>query len=187
MDLMKRLFGGAANPDPVAASQLPVGSETKAREADALVATRRELLRVLSRNTQRLAGIPEGWIESQVHLEMVRGQTFLHLSLVIRRWDERLLKYSLAFQRQLMAEVARFEPDAREWLVRVSWEYASDLECPCPDLPDPSVWTRRTEGAPVDVMIPIEPDEVESDIARLYAVAGAAPRRSGSAQDDSTH
>ena len=136
----------------------------------------------------RAAGIPEDWLESQVLLELARdGQTFVHLRLVVKHWDVRLLKYTIAFQNLLMAEITRFDPAAHDWLLSISWQYQVGDSCPFPDMPVPELW----QAPPVPVgVVPVvtsvdlaldveEPDEVSEDLARLFAIRDANLPASG--------
>lgn len=175
MGLIQRLFGGAGGgdkPDLATPSQLDGRPDSRPMEGNGQVATRRELLRVLTRDTQRYAGMPDGWIDSQVLLELGRdGQTLMHLRLVLKQWDENLLRYQLAFQRRLLAEVERFEPGARDWLLSITWQYLVDDQAPCLDLPDPATW-----GSPLSELPKAEQtrgDDVEQDLAQLFAVRDA--------------
>ena len=181
MSLIKRLFGGAKQPDltaPLQSDATPLQPEgrppdTKFVEVDSQATTRRELVRVMTRDTLRFSGIPEGWIESQVLLELSRGgQTFVHLRLVVKHWDERLLKYAVAFQRRLLGEVERFEPTAREWLLSITWQYPLEGECPYLEMPEPATWVNLET-------VDIEVDEVGEDLARLFAVRDAHLAESG--------
>lgn len=176
MELIKRLLGGARKPDLATAAEVQGRPDSKPLELDSQVATRRELIRVLTRDTQRLAGIPEAWLESQVLLELGRdGQTLVHLRLVVKHWDERLLKYAVAFQRRLRAEIEHFEPDAREWLLSVSWLYQVDDQCPNLELPDPGAWATPVAKTG-------EHDELQEDLARLFAVRDAHLTEAGTDQ-----
>ena len=172
MDLMKRLFKGQTETETETetdglgnepTSLVPTGP---AHDFAAQLSTRRELLRVRTRNTLRLSGIPESWIEPQVLLEPEGGRTFLHLRLVVRRWDERLLRYAFALQTQLMREIERIDPQASQWLLSIVWQFPHDLPCAYPELPQPSVWV---EAQPA----PAEPDDLQSDLAQLLAVRDA--------------
>lgn len=179
MGLIQRLLGGGKQPDSTAApsSQLPSNFPTV--EVDSQAATRRELVRMLTRDSLRFSGIPDGWMESQVLLELGRGgQTFIHLRLVVKHWDERLLQYTAAFQRRLRAEIERFEPTAREWLLSITWQYEVDDECPYLIMPDPSTWGGADAGNAKPQPAPPsaankEEDEMQADLARLFAVRDA--------------
>ena len=105
MGLMQRLFGTSKPPalaTPAQPPQLPHAADSATVEVDSQAATRRELVRMLARDSLRFSGIPQGWIELQVLLELGRGQqSFIHLRLLVRHWDERLFRYAVAFQRRL--------------------------------------------------------------------------------------
>ncbi len=186
MSMIKRLFGSAKKPEVEAEpppSQIDPAPDSRTFQVEnAQAGTRRELVRVMTRDTLRASGIPEGWIESMVQLELARdGQTYVHLRLVVKQWDVRLLKYTIAFQNRLMAEVERFDPTARDWLLSISWKYQVGDTCPFPDMPEPAVWQApalvvnptpavTTVDLPLDVE---EPDDVSEDLARLFAIRDA--------------
>ncbi len=186
MSMIKRLFGSAKKPEVEAQpppTQVDPAPDSRTFQVDnAQAGTHRELVRVMTRDTLRATGIPEDWLESQVLLELARdGQTFVHLRLVVKQWDVRLLKYTIAFQNRLMGEIERFDPRAREWLLSISWQYQVGDTCPFPDMPEPAVWqvpalvaspppTVATVDVPLDVE---EPDEVSQDLARLFAIRDA--------------
>lgn len=157
MSMIKRLFGGSRPtghelPEPAEAPASDQAPDSRTFQIDnAQAGTRRELVRVMTRDTLRASGIPEGWIEAQVLLELGRGgQTFVHLRLVVRQWDVRLLKYTVAFQSRLLATIHEFDPTSREWLLTVSWQYQVGATCPFPDMPDPAVW----QEPPVPLGVP---------------------------------
>ncbi len=179
MSMIKRLFGAARKPELEAPSQIDPPPDSKMSDIDTQAATRRELVRVMTRDTLRASGIPEGWIESQVILELGRGgQAVVHLRLVMKRWEARLLKYAVAFQNRLTDEVQRFDPDAREWLASITWQFQVGDTCPFPDLPDPPEW--QAPVTRVDVPIDAaEADEVSEDLALLFAIRDANLPASG--------
>lgn len=171
MGLLTRMFGGATQAPPASpprSSQFP--GDSKFGERDAQANTRRELVRMLTRDTLRACGIPERWVEAQILLEPARnGQTYIHLHLVLKQWDERMLKFGLAFQRKLRAELERIEPGAREWLLSVAWQYDVGDQCPYLKMPEPSVWAQPDPGNALDR----EEQEMQADLARLFAVRDA--------------
>jgi len=179
MDLIKRLFGSAAKPELATPSQLDAQPSSKPMEMDSEAATRRELVRVVTRDTMIDTGVPEGWIETHILIELVRaGQTFIHLRLVVKHWDARLLKYAVAFQRRLLREIEGFDPAARDWLLSITWQYAVDDMCPFLEMPEPSTWTQPIPKAvPKDgsrqPTAPRPRDELQEDLALLFAVRDA--------------
>jgi hypothetical protein len=184
MKLLKRLLSGGPDqqaPKLEAPSQIDGQEESRMTEMGGQTHTRRELLRVLTRDTLRYCGIPEGWVECQVLVVNTRkAQTHMHARLVVRHWDEQLLRYAVAFEQRLMAEVQRFEPQASEWLHSITWQFKAD-DCPYTEMPPPETWT----GAPVAVSLLDtgggpgtdydEPmTELEQDLAQLMAVRDSA-------------
>ena len=120
------------------------------------------------------------------------GEPLVHLRLVVRQWDVRLLKYAVAFQNRLMAEIERFDPAANKWLLSISWQYQVGETCPFPDLPEPAVWQAPDAGRQhyefiLESLRELyraleleEPDEVSQDLARLFAIRDAnLPARGG--------
>jgi len=184
MKLLKRLLSGGPDqqaPKLEAPSQIDGQEESRMTDLGSQTHTRRELLRVLTRDTLRYCGIPEGWVDCQVLVVNTRkGETHMHARLVVRHWDEQLLRYAVAFERRLMAEVHRFEPQASEWLHSITWQFKTE-DCPHTEMPPPETWT----GAPVAVSLldtgggPGSDDdepmsELEQDLAQLMAVRDSA-------------
>ncbi len=185
MNILKRLLGSDPAPPKIEAPSQTDGHEhSRATEMGTQTTTRRELLRVLTRDTARYCGIPEGWIECQVLVVSTRkGDTHLHARLVLRHWDETLLRHVMAFERRLMAEITRFEPQASEWLHSITWDFRAG-NCPNLEMPPRDTWSNvqasvmllDSEGGPGSD----DPDEtddgedVEQDLAKLFAVRDSA-------------
>ncbi|MBX3652587.1 MAG: hypothetical protein KF686_00260 [Ramlibacter sp.] len=201
MKIIKNLF---AKSSEAAASILPTEApsqsdgheDSRVTELGPQSATRRELVRVLVRDTLRYCGIPEGWVECQVLVvNTSRGDTHLHARLVIRHWDEQLLRYAMAFERRLMGEIEHFEPQASQWLHSITWQFKAD-DCPYPDMPPAQAWagavpevallddspqvgfgelsTPEPEPEPEPQAEPEPVDELQEDLARLFAVRDSA-------------
>ena len=170
MDTIKRTFGG--RPSDADTQLNPVEPYDGAPDFNAHIDTRCELVRVRTRNTLRLSGIPENWIEAQLLLEAHGGRTYIHLHLVVRRWDERLQRYGVALQRKLLDEIERIDSQAREWLRSISWHYPAGLDCPFPELPQPSLWIEQAQPEP-QPKAATELDEVQADIALLFELRDA--------------
>ncbi|MEZ5638389.1 MAG: hypothetical protein R3E92_14705 [Burkholderiaceae bacterium] len=185
MELIKRLFGGPFETGGATSEPVFADSAHQAQDFAAQLPTRRELLRVRTRNTLRMAGIPEAWVEPQVLVEPQGRRTFLHLRLVVRHWDERLLRYAVAFQTRLMSEIERIDPQAREWLLSIVWCFPPDMASPYPELPQPSAWL-DAEPQPQPLQTS-EQDDVQSDLAQLLALRDAELTRSESPGDVRGH
>ena len=102
---------------------------------------RQQLVIVMMRDLLRKSGIPPSWVECYVQIanSKSRGQG-LYVRLVLKHWDERLMKYAFAFQKTLLTDIVQFEPKAAGWLHGISWQLEVATSCPYPDLPERSFW-----------------------------------------------
>ena len=117
-------------------SMLHDGSET---------ANRGQLVQVLLRDLVRKSGIPQGWIQCQIQVmnSRTRGQG-IYVRLIVKQWDERLMKYAFAFQKTLLTEIVQFEPRAASWLQGIAWQLEVASTCPLTELPNPEFWQTPT-------------------------------------------
>lgn len=118
---------------------------------------RRDLIRVVLKETLRLHGIPVGWIGCEVIIvARAPREEQLHIQLVLIRWDEQLLRYAAALQQQLLLGLDRFDPSVDHSKYIFSWRFAPDCGCPFPLMPDPTSWRQnalpQVEEAPVSVL-----------------------------------
>ncbi len=162
MKILKRLLGNDPAPPKLEAPSQADGQEhSRATELGSQTTTRRELLRVLTRDTARYCGIPEGWIECHVLVVSTRkGDTHLHARLVLRYWDDTLVRHVMAFEMRLRAEILRFEPPRDTW---------GKAAAPA------SVMLLDSEGGPgSDDEDGQAVDDVQEDLAKLFAVRDSA-------------
>lgn len=165
-------------------SMLDDGSET---------ATRGQLVQVLLRDLVRKSGMPPGWVQCQIQVmnSRSRGQG-IYVRLVVKHWDERLMKYAFAFQKALLTDIVQFEPKAASWLQGIAWQLEVASSCPLTELPGPQFWqapvvstTATKPIVPVDafdiipmpanavisaVEVPAPPDDPAQDLERLFAI-----------------
>ena len=118
-------------------------SQPASRTATAEQSTaRRELLRNVLRKTLNRHGIPSSWFGAEMLIATSRGrETGMHLRLLIKHWDPRLLNHTVALQNALITRLLSFDPLAAEWLMGVSWQFALADEAQCPALPQAGYWT----------------------------------------------
>ncbi|MBA3059251.1 MAG: hypothetical protein KJ614_02860 [Gammaproteobacteria bacterium] len=134
---------------------------------------RRELIRVVLKDTLRLHGVPFGLLACEVIIvARAPGEEELHIQLVMMKWNEQLLRYASALQQQLRLGLDRFDPSIDHSRYIFSWRLSPDCGCPFPFMPDPKSWRQsampQVEQAPVSVLdrrhtrrvpktVPIEP------------------------------
>jgi hypothetical protein len=103
--------------------------------------SRRELLRVVLRDTLHRYGIPPAWFDAEVLVSTSRnGERGIHWRLVVKNSDPRLLGCAIALQHALIKRLTTFDPLASAWLTGLSWQYAPAEEAPYPAMPHPSTW-----------------------------------------------
>ena len=120
-------------------SLLHDGSETAARG---------QLVQVLLRDLLRKSGMPPGWIQCQI--QVMNSRTHgkgIYVRLVVKHWDERLMKYAFAFQKALLTNIVQFEPKASSWLQGIAWQLEVASSCPLTELPGPDFWQAPEEVA----------------------------------------
>ncbi|MES2944175.1 MAG: hypothetical protein V4772_15000 [Pseudomonadota bacterium] len=139
---MNKLFGqigtaAAAVAQPAAASRdnpptIVDGSEN---------ATRRQLVQVLLRDVLRRSGIPAPWIDCQMLLVSSRTKgAGMYVRLVIKHWNQDLMNYANAFQKELLHDIEQFDPQSTTWLHGISWTLEVGNSCPFTSLPEADFW-----------------------------------------------
>ena len=107
----------------------------------------RELVRVVLKDTLRLHGIPAGWIACEVtgisHRNM-DDELFVHL--IIMKWNDALIRFAPALQRQLIQGLDRYEPGVDHSSYVIAWMFSPNCECPYDHMPDPSSWSQTLQA-----------------------------------------
>ena len=159
-------------------------------------ANRGQLVQVLLRDLVRKSGIPQDWIQCQIQVmnSRSRGQG-IYVRLVVKHWDERLMKYAFAFQKALLTKIVQFEPKAAGWLQGIAWQLEVAGTCPITELPGSEFWQTPTIASepfnqfdivplPANPLVhekallvstPIRPpvaqqDDTAQDLERLFAI-----------------
>ncbi len=143
MGLIDRIFGDSRSPAPLsrpaAESKTPPGSPK---------ALHRELLRVALRDTLVRHGIPIQWITAEtLPMPVNATEMGLHLRLLIRHHDPRLLAHALALQTSLIKRVELLDPNSALWLMGISWQFALLTQPALLDMPDPAEWANPLPAA----------------------------------------
>ena len=102
---------------------------------------KRELIRVVLKDTLQRHGIPLSWLDCDATLiARPPAPEALHIELVILKWNEQLLRYAPALQRQLLLSLDRFDPSVDHSGCHVSWRFSLDCGDPFVQMPPPSSW-----------------------------------------------
>ena len=132
-------FFGSPRPNPAYTQLHPLQSQTA---ADSPASNRRELLRAALRDALVKHGIPLAWVSVEMLTATGRGRELgIHLRLLVKHWDPRLLVHGVAFEKSFLKQVAIIDPMAVNWLNGISWQFALADESACPAMPDVGTWT----------------------------------------------
>ncbi len=105
---------------------------------------RRELVRVVLKDTLRLHGVPLDWLACEVSsVTRSGGDADLRVELVIMKWQEKLLRYIPALSQQLLLGLDRFDPTVDHSRYLVSWRFSPDCGCPFMQMPEPVYWLKN--------------------------------------------
>lgn len=202
MGLLKRLFGGKdGGRDAAGAPMSQFEDSETTTELSSKNAPRRELVQVVLRDTMRRHGIPSDWIECRILSVMsTRRGPGMHVQLVVRQGDDRLLTYVHAFQESFLREIEKFEPKADEWIFSLSWQFEGKPVQTHKEMPAPSTWDKvatrlapvqaprvpaaPAPAAPMPAPPPAEDAELEQDLKALFAIRDAVLKDNVADEDE---
>lgn len=143
---------------------------------------RKELLRVVLRDTLNRNGIPREWVVADLLVATPRNkEPGIHMRLQVRHWDARLMLHSVAFQEKLHQRVVMLDPQAIDWLLSISWLYALPDSSVCPVMPHPGTWT--AVPAADQKITDDASNQAHVDLALLMAVRDGDARKYGQPAD----
>jgi len=112
-------------------------------------AARKDLLRLVLRETLTRNGIPTRWIGAEVLRATLRDrEPGVHLRLLVREWDTRLLEHAPALEENYRKRLLGMDPESSKWLMGISWQFAMEDRSQCPALPHPGWWTAEPHASP---------------------------------------
>jgi len=169
MGFFSSIFGGGrSRPTTPPSSQMhsQISSGMSLQLAQSQNTTRRELLRVVLRDSLNRHGIPTAWIVPELLTTTSRGgEKGIHWRLHIKHWDARLLECTVSLQNALIKRVLAFDPLAANWLNGISWQLSLDDESMCTPLPNPTSWTMQQKPVRVaEALAPVEVDVIEGPV-----------------------
>lgn len=104
---------------------------------------RRELLRFVLHDTLRKTGVPPQWIGGEATPAVdEEGRLSIEIRLILECDEPRFLYYLAAFQAEFEARLVVIDPQAWDWVSRISWGLGSRREPGDADftLPSPEYW-----------------------------------------------
>lgn len=189
----RRASRAGPSTSPASGSTQFTASQTTQQGA-ASHAVRRDLLKLVLRETLTRVGIPQHWLAADLlRTTNVRREHGVHVRFLVRHWEPRLLVHGVALEQEFMQRLLVLDPLARDWMMGFSWQFAMADSSNCPPLPHPGAWTAvpaepepaaAPETKPGDiiagpVVIPQPVDEVRADLERLLALRDEDLKRHG--------
>jgi hypothetical protein len=176
MSFLKRIFAGgnsAGNPaSQPAPHSVPASSMNAKGPLSQENASRRELLRLVLRDTLNRTGIPTSWLGADLLAATSRGrEPGIHVRLLVKHWDPRLMMHGIAFESVYKKRVLTLDPLADRWLLGISWQYSLADDSACPAMPHPGVWTSSIPDAAAAGEPSVQPITTASDPADLLGGA----------------
>ena len=185
MGLMKKLFRGGG--DKEAGSSLFPESQTQTslEKTKTNNAPRRDLVKLVLRETMRKHGIPTDWMDCRALSVLTKHhKSGMHVQFLVLKNDHQILQWIHAFQESFWAQIMRTDPTAHDWLFSVGWEFYGKSVSGFDVMPDPSSWadvgpdteTQEEDLRPQDAGDTLPPDEadahdqLETDLQALQAM-----------------
>lgn len=123
----------------VRSSDVVDGSVTRKRLADLSAATTDIL---------RKHGIPAAWIAAEtLSARTPSDQRGVHLRLVVRTTNPKLLHHVFALQQAIQARLAQRDAHCAQWLVGTSWRLELPAASKAGELPGPEFWQGSSGAA----------------------------------------
>jgi len=147
-------------------------------------AVRKDLLKLVMRETLTRNGIPQVWITAgMLRTTSPKKEQGLHVRFLVRVWEPRLLEFGPALEREFVHRLLLLDPQAATWLMGFSWQFSLPEDFVTPPLPAPSSWTATgpadtppppAHTRPGDIIegpltIPRTSEDVRADLDRLLA------------------
>ena len=162
--LLRTLFGSRAGSTRFNHSGAP-----STLQSDGEAVNRRQLALMAMSDVMRITGIPAEWIACEtLNVSSRKRGNGLYIHLIVKHWDERLMRVGWAFQTEMKAHMERIDPKAAVWNHGISWQLDVAGSCPHLTLPDKSHWA-NAPVAPAATTNPAPPGDFQAELAAALA------------------
>ena len=198
MGLLDRLFGkkpvaAKATAKRPAKPQFASSGSSQGRSGSPH-SVRKDLLRLVLRETLTRNGIPSAWLSADLlRTTTARSEDGIHVRFLMREWQPRLMEHAVSFEKEYLQRLLLLDPLAVNWLMGFSWQFVLRDTTACPPMPHAGSWTAAPAPAPArkpaqapqqsgdviegPVRIPQVVDDVRGDLDRLLALRDDDLRR----------
>jgi hypothetical protein len=108
---------------------------------------RKDLLKLVLRETLTRNGIPQPWLAADMlRTTSAKRDQGVHVRFLMRVWEPRLLLHGPALEQDFLQRLVLLDPEANDWLMGFSWQFAMPESGACPALPHPGSWTAPREA-----------------------------------------
>lgn len=175
-----------SNSRPANSTQFAASQAANSRDpATSVHAVRKEVLKLVMRETLTRNGIPESWMSADLlRTNSPKREQGIHVRLLLRHWEPRLLHHGVALEQEFYRRLLALDPLAPNWLMGFSWQFAMQDLSACPPLPHPGSWTAPSHAAAAEdrpttragdiiegpVRIHPTQNDVRADLDRLLAL-----------------
>lgn len=176
------------------------GPSQATQQGGSVHALRKDLLKTVLRELTTRNGIPPGWLGADLlRTTNSRREQGVHVRFLVLEWQPRLMLHGVALEQDFTGRLLALDPQAHDWLMGFSWQFALGNAAACPPLPEPASWTAPPAAAaapaapehetkPADiiagpVVIPQPADDVRADLERLLALRDEDLKRHGPGVD----
>ena len=151
MSLMKKLFRGGDSTLAGGSSQFQESrAPTAVEKTKSQNAPRRDLVKLVLRETMRRHGIPSDWMDCRSLSVLTKHhKSGMHVQFLVLKGDHQLLKWIHAFQEDFWENILRMDSAANDWLFSVGWEFYGKSIQGFDVMPDPNSWEKEEPPAQV--------------------------------------
>lgn len=186
MGLLNKLFKAPDKAGPESVSPTGTRFEQSDEDDDALEreASRRELVKLVLRESMRRHAVPSDWIDCRM-LPVVtsKRKSGVHVQLIVKQGQASLLGYIPAFQSSLMAEVEKYDARAWDWLLSISWQFDGITASTGGQMPGAGGWKKAGDAPATPARGASTPEaqadqdqedaDVAEDLKALFAIRDA--------------
>src|SRR5262245_46076914 len=86
-------------------------------------AMRKDLLKLVLRETLTRAGIPQVWVGADLlRTTGPKREHGIHVRFLVRQWEPRLVQHGPALEREFAQRLSMLDPQSSAWLMGFSWQ-----------------------------------------------------------------